>query len=239
MEMPLINRDLLISFKEAADRDDSEVLTQIFPILDNWVTRSTLEFEISRKKQALSLWLVSLSWDKLPYWVTMEWEDFLDWARQRTNYAPSTIINYIRAARVWFNPSLKLPERITLFDKKGQPLQEASGTAISIQPDPFEPPISKLILTSSAFEEGRLDEILLGQIFNRDVSWGVLAAELRERRLQNKNRCITQFFLEGPHLIIREDGRDEEFGELYIYSDEPLVQKGIRHILISAGILVP
>lgn len=234
-----VGRNLVYSLKGVVDSGDRAAFTRTFAILDGMVALSTQKLEEFRKLQAVSLWIMSEIWDGLPYETTTQWNSYMDWAYQRTNYDESTIRNYIRAARVYYDPHLQLPDRIELCDKNGEPVIEGrSGRILSINPDPFEPSISKLILTSKAFEEGRLTDVQLGMVFNPKVSWGSLAESLRDQRLQSLGRPMTRFLLDGTQLIIIEDGESEAFGELYLYNESNrLVRKGINHILLAAGIV--
>ena len=219
---------------------DAGSITKTFNLLDSVASLAMEQLEKARRVQAMSLWLVSELWDKLPYEITLQWHDYMDWARQRTGYDDSTVYNYIRAARVWYNPGLILNKTI-LFDGDGNEMIDGiDGSVVSINPDPLSVSISKLILSATAFENGELTEVQIGQIFNNKVSFGQLYDSMKKQRMLNSGRPITRFFLDGVHLMIVEDGQSEAFGELYLYDiGKPLIRKGVDHILIASGIVRP
>lgn len=210
---------------------------ETFTLLDGTLSLATDQLSKARKLQAASLWMISEIWSTLSYDITLQWDDFQSYARERTGYDDSTITNYIRVARVWYNPDLAL-DRVTLCDSEGnEVIDGASGGLLSIKPDPFTVPISKLILTATAYEEGRLTETDMGMLFNSDVTWNDVRERLRDNRLISAP--ITRFFLEGTQLVVTENGVSKGFGELYLFDDDPLVRKGVQHVLIGAGIIRP
>lgn len=214
-------------------------IQQTFSFLDGVLVLSTEQLSDMRKVQALSLWMLQDMWDDLPYEITLQWENFGAYSREKTGLNDTTIINYIRAARVWYNPALEL-DRITLCDSQGHEVIDGlAGSILSIVPNPFDVPISKLILTATAYEEGRLTETEMGMVFNSEVSWNSIKEKLRDNKLLVDGTTIARFFLDGTQLIITQDGVSMAFGELYLYDDDPLVRKGIQHILIGAGIVRP
>jgi hypothetical protein len=206
-------------------------------MLDDMAITSTRDIENLRKRQAVCMWLAEMVWEYLPYEVTTKWHDFWAWCRERMNYQESSARNLIRAASVYYNPANQLPERVTLYDSDGNEALDDRGAVLSVNPDVYDVPISKLVLTSAAYQEGRLTDRQLGQVFNRAVSWGTIAEGLREQRLLSSGKPITRFELVGPNLVIVEDGQAEAFGTVDIYSEDDLVRKGVRHVLLAAGIV--
>jgi len=231
-----VGGQIVSSLHRAALSDDSETARRLFDYLDRMMTAAVRRREDLLKQQALGLWITELVWDKLPYEITLEWRDFMGWATERTGYQHSSIRNLIRGASTFYVPGLRLPERVTLRDDRGRPVANERGEVRSVNPDVFDVPISKLYLTAKAFREARMTEEQMGMLFNRDVSFGALAESLRDERLLASGRPVTRFFLEGSQLVICEDGETKAFGELYLFSDDPLVRKGIRHVLLAAGI---
>jgi len=232
--------NLVTSLHSVLNSDDSGSIEQTFTFLDSVTSLATEQLEKARKIQALSLWLISELWGRLPYKITLLWHDYMDWARMRTGYDDSTVYNYIRAARVWYTPDLILP-KVVLCDEEGHELINGTiGSIVSVTPDTLSVPISKLILTATSFENGELTDIQLGQLFNDRVTFGQMHNSLREQRLLGSGKPMTRFYLDGVHLMIVENSMSEAFGELYLYDiDKPLVRKGIDHILIASGIVRP
>lgn len=234
-----ISKRVVLSLHQAALQAEPDTVRRLFSMLDGMAITTTQDIENLRKRQAVCMWLVEKIWGYLPLGTTMEWEDFWGWCRERMGYQESSARNLIRAASIYYNPQAALPERVTLYDQDGNELLDERGAVLSINPDIYDVPISKLVLTSAAFQNGRLTDVQLGQVFNRAVSWGTLAKGLREQRLLASGAPITRFMLEGPNLVVVEDGRAEAFGTVDIFSEDPLVMKGVRHVLLAAGIVKP
>lgn len=231
-----LTSSLIKSLKQAAGLHEIQSAERIFPFLDNVTLSGNQEIEKWRKLQAFSLWMVDLIWPDLPYEITLNWKSYWDWAKQRTGYDQSTISNRLRVARAWWDPSVKLPDRVILRDENGQPIIDGRGGGVlSISPNPLDPPISKLILTAKAFEEGELTEEELGMVFNPKVTFNQMHTRLLDRRLGD-GRSITRYSLDGPFLVITEDGESEAFGELYVDDESRLIKRGIEHILAAASV---
>jgi hypothetical protein len=232
-----ISDQIVSSLHAAALQPDPGTAQRLFSMLDGMAVTSTRDIENLRKRQAVCMWLTEMVWEYLPYDVTTQWHDFWAWCRERMNYQESSARNLIRAAATWYNPANRLPERITLYDSDGNEALDEHGGVLSVNPDIYDVPISKLVLTSAAYQEGRLTDRQLGQMLNREVSWHTVAEGLREQRLLSSGRPITRFEIDGPNLLIVEDGRIEPFGTVDIYSEDDLVRKGVRHVLLAAGIV--
>lgn len=227
------------SLYDVATKGDPETSQKLFLLLDNIAITSTKDIENLRKRQAVAMWLAELVWDYLGFEVTTQWEDFYGWATERTGLDVSTVRNRIRAARVFYRPGLRLPDRVDLRDRKGNPILDERGTFVSVNPDIYQVPISKLVLTATTFEEGRLTEVQLGMLLNPKVSHKALHKNLQDKKLLMAGNPIMRVVMEGTQLVAIEDGKQVAFGELNLWDKDPLVQKGISHVLIGSGIVTP
>lgn len=166
------------------------------------------------------LGLASQHWDDFPLTETAQWDhDFIKFAKHVTGgYTRKTIDNMARVGRTWLLGELppSIPDQIVLYDAKGEiVVDKETGEVITIEPDPYKLSVSKLLVSTAAAKNGRLDNdvVTLGQLFNPKVGVQLIRNFLSKLpKLPPSSELY--FILEGPYLIARRGPEETLIAEL-------------------------
>lgn len=166
------------------------------------------------------LGLASQHWNDFPLTETEQWDhDFIKFAKHVTGgYTRKTIDNMARVGRTWLLGELppSIPDQIVLYDAEGEiVVDRETGEVITVEPDPYQLSVSKLLVSTAAAKNGRLenDDITLGQLFNPKVGVQLIRNFLSKLPKTLPNSKL-RFILEGPYLIAKRGPEEVLIAEL-------------------------
>lgn len=189
--------------------------------------------------EAHTLWLFKKNWNELDLDFRKQYGlQFETFALKETGGELSidTIENYMRAAKVFIEDNytpgvpIKIPER----DERGEPVMGEDNRPImrEVSWDPTRTDISKLVLLTPLARSRDLDNQpkLLALAMDPGATVSQLRMALYSPEGDGPDYNL-RFRLEGPLLVVVQNGRSAPIGEFYFNDDDDLAQQGINRIL--------
>ena len=209
-----------------------------FKILDNELQISVAYTQGSLMYTIYAIALQKAQWDKLDASaqdaIALNFYIYVS-DRFGTSQNTSTIDNYLRVAKTWLLDGVEVPEKQLLFEvKEGQTTTVIEGDeAVTISPSIWNVPFSKLLVATTKYNRGEMEEDDWGLLFNPKVSQGQLLTYWSGPKPTDEPSDVLTYAIYNGHLCAVVGNKISDMAEVDIFSinNDTLAEEGWKRLM--------